>query len=231
MIEHLPSWIYLTFLLTTIITLVFFYYSNGKPKRLMGILVVWGIVQSLLAYHEFYRVTDTIPPRFALVMVPVFATTIYGLFRKQRRWVYANRNLVASTFLHTIRIHVEIVLLYLYLHHTIPDLMTFEGYNFDILAGITAPIMGILFLKKKLSKKALLVWNVIGLLLICCIFLIATLSAELPFQQLAFDQPNRGITYFPFILLPGLVAPIVLYTHLTDILKLRHEIMASKNVG
>lgn len=229
MIEQLPTWIPLLFLVTTVITLVLFYYSNGKPKRLLSILVLWGIVHSILAYNEFYRVTDTIPPRFALVMVPVFATITYGLFPKQLRWVYANRNLKISTFLHTIRIPVEIVLLYLYLHHTIPELMTFEGYNFDILAGITAPIVGVLFIKKKFSKKSLLVWNVIGLFLICCIFLIATLSAELPFQQLAFDQPNRGITYFPFILLPALVAPIVLYMHLSDILKLRQEIGAIKS--
>ena len=50
------------------------------------------------------------------------------------------------------------------------------------------------------------------------------LSSELPFQQFGFEQPNRGINFFPFVLLPATVVPIVIWTHLSDIIKLRKEI-------
>ena len=113
---------------------------------------------------------------------------------------------------------VEVTLLNLYFDGMVPTLMTFEGMNFDVLAGITAPIVGILLLKGKISRVTLLSWNLVGIILVSTILVIGILSAELPFQQFAFDQPNRAVNYFPFILLPATIVSIVFYTHLTDIL-------------
>ncbi len=98
--------------------------------------------------------------------------------------------------------------------------MTFAGRNFDILAGITAPIFDFLFIKNIISKNVMIFWNIISLCLVLFILINGILSAELPFQQFAFDQPNRAIAFFPYILLPATVVPLVVYTHLTDIYKL-----------
>jgi len=119
---------------------------------------------------------------------------------------------------------MEFVLLYLFIYDMIPQLMTFEGRNFDIIAGVTALIVGMLYAKGKVSEKILLVWNVLGLILILFILINGILSAELPIQQFAFEQPNRALNYFPFILLPAIVVPLVIYSHITDIIKLRSEI-------
>ncbi len=119
---------------------------------------------------------------------------------------------------------MEIVLLQLFIHKMIPELMTFEGRNFDIIMGITAPIINFLYIKKWLGKKGLLGWNMIGLCLILFILVNGLLSAELPFQQFGFEQPNKAVTYFPFVLLPATVVPIVVWTHLTDIIKLIKKI-------
>ena len=106
----------------------------------------------------------------------------------------------------------------------IPELMTFEGRNFDIIAGVSAPVIGILFWKNKISKKILLFWNFAALSLVLFILFNAILSAELPFQQFGFNQPNRAILFFPFILLPATIVPIVIHTHILDIIKLIKEI-------
>ena len=99
--------------------------------------------------------------------------------------------------------------------------MTFEGRNFDILAGITAPIMYYLvFVKQSMSKKTLLFWNFACLALLLNIVINAILSAPLPFQQFAFEQPNIAILYFPFNLLPSIVVPVVLFAHLVAIRRL-----------
>ncbi len=60
----------------------------------------------------------------------------------------SKRDVRLSTFLHTVRLPIEIILFKLYLNKMIPQLMTFEGRNFDIVIGITAPIVGYLYLKK-----------------------------------------------------------------------------------
>jgi len=224
MIDNLPAWIKITFTVIVIISILFFYFSNGKPKLLTGLIIFWSVMQSVLAYNDFYQVIETTPPRFAFVLLPTTLLFIYAFLPKQINWAVANRNYKISTFLHTIRIPVEIVLYYLFVHKMIPELMTFEGRNFDILAGITAPIVGFFLLKKKLSKKVVIAWNICSLILVSFILINGLLSAELPIQQFGFDQPNKAVAFFPFVLLPATVVPIVIYTHVIDIIKLKREI-------
>ncbi|MFN5557707.1 MAG: hypothetical protein ACK48F_15940, partial [Chryseotalea sp.] len=108
-----------------------------------------------------------------------------------------------------------------YLAGLIPDLMTFEGYNFDIISGITAPIIYFLyFVKGKISKSIVLFWNFVCLGLLANILTIALFSAKTPFQQFAFEQPNIGVTYFPFVWLPAVIVPIVLFSHIASIQQL-----------
>jgi len=223
MIENLPNWINLLFIVTCMLTIGFFHYSNGKPRNLTLLIIVWSILQSVLAYAGFYHISDTIPPRFALVLLPTTLLMIYGLLPKQQEWFFKARDTRVSTFLHSVRLPVEIVLYQLFVYKMIPELMTFEGRNYDIIMGITAPVIGWMFLREQISKTLLLGWNIIGLFLVLFILFNGILSAELPFQQFGFDQPNRGINYFLFVLLPATIVPIVVWTHLSDILKLRKE--------
>jgi len=231
MIENLPNWIALTFIVTCLLTIGLFHFSNGKPKRLTLLIIIWSVIQSILAYIGFYQITDTIPPRFGLVLIPTTFLIIYGLLPRQQRWFLKQRETKISTFLHSVRLPVEIVLFGLFTHKMIPELMTFEGRNYDILMGITAPIIGYLFMVEKASKKTLLVWNIIGLILVLFILFNGILSSELPFQQFGFEQPNRGINYFPFVLLPATIVPIVIWTHLSDIIKLKKEIKTTPQQG
>lgn len=224
MIENLPIWIDLTFTATCFITISLFHFSNGKPKKLTLLIIIWSIIQSILAYVGFYQNTDTILPRFGLVLLPTTLLIVYGLLSKQQKWVSETRQTQISTFLHSVRLPIEIVLFGLFVNKMIPELMTFEGRNNDILIGITAPIIGWLFLKQKVGKKILICWNIIGLIFVLFIYSNGILSAELPFQQFGFEQPNRAVNYFPFILLPATIVPIIIWTHISDIIKLKKEI-------
>jgi hypothetical protein len=93
--------------------------------------------------------------------------------------------------------------------------MTWDGWNFDIAIGITAALLGLVHLvrKKPLPALAWKIWNLTGLAFLVWIVAIAILSAPLPLQQLAFDQPNVAVLSFPFCLLPALVVPLVFLAH------------------
>jgi len=212
-------------------TVILFYYSNGKPKLLTLLLILWSTIHSLLAFNGFYENTIVTPPRFALVLIPSVFVIIFGLLSKRKEWFLRARETSISTFLHTVRLPVEIVLYGLFINEMVPELMTFEGRNYDIIMGITAPIIGILFLRGSIGRKSLLIWNFIGLVLVLFILINGILSSELPFQQFGFDQPNRAIIYFPFILLPATVVPIVVWTHLSDIIKLRKELRDERAIN
>lgn len=224
MIEQLPNWINLVFLATTMITIGLFHIANNRPWKVTSVIIILAILQSILSYVGFYQKNDGFPPRFVLLLLPSIAMIIYGLRKDSLAWLEKHRNQQWSTFLHIVRIPVEIILLFLFMHDMIPELMTFEGRNFDILAGLTAPIMVFLLAKNKLSRRALAAWNVICLCLVSFIVVNALLSAELPFQQFAFDQPNKAIIYFPFALLPAIIVPIVIHTHISDFILQRRKV-------
>ena len=128
------------------------------------------------------------------------------------------------TLLSIVRIPVELVLFWLFLNKAIPEIMTFEGRNFDILAGISAPIVAYFgFQNGKINKKMLWAWNICCLILLMNIVVIALLAAPVPFQKFTFDQPNIAIINFPFSWLPTFIVPIVLLGHLTSIRKLMRQ--------
>ena len=219
--ENLPIYISIVFLLTTILTAGLFYKATNNSKTTIIILLTWMTLQTFIGLSGFYTVTDTIPPRFLLLVLPP-ALLIIGLFTTSRGRKYIDSlDLKTLTILHTIRIPVEFVLFWLFVNKAVPELMTFEGRNFDIISGLTAPIIFYFgFIKKQIHKKAILLWNFICLGLLINIVANAVLSAPFPFQKFAFDQPNIAVLYFPFNWLPSCVVPLVLLSHLVVIRQL-----------
>ena len=228
MIENLPLYVSLIFLLTALITVSFIYqplqrlsFSIPSAKILMLLLPFWLLFQASLSITGFYLNEQSIPPRlFVFALLPALLT-IALLFIFTRKDLLLRLPLRTLTLLHIIRIPVEIVLFWLFQNGQVPQLMTFEGRNFDILSGITAPIIAWLaFRNGKINRPLLLIWNFFALLLLINIVTNAILSLPSPLQKLAFDQPNIGVLYFPFIWLPSTVVPIVFFSHLVSFYQL-----------
>lgn len=222
--ENLPTYISIVFGLTTILTVGLFYKATNNCKTTMIILLTWLALQTLIGFSGFYTVTDSIPPRFLLLVLPSFLFII-GLFITSKGKQYIDSlDAKTLTILHTVRIPVEIVLFWLFVNKTVPELMTFEGRNFDIISGLTAPIIFYFgFIKKQLDRRIILIWNFICLGLLINIVANAVLSAPFPSQKFAFDQPNIAVLYFPFNWLPSCVVPLVLLSHLATIRQLLND--------
>ena len=216
-----PTYLTATFFICVLFTFYMFGASCKWNKKAMFAIIAWLGVQGVLGLFRFYLELDTIPPRF-IFLVPPTLIVIIVLFISSRGKNFINSlSLKHLTLIHSVRIPVEFCLWWLFLEGVIPQLMTFEGRNFDIIAGITAPLIYyIFFISKKLSRKALLIWNVVSLLLLLNIVFHAILSIPSPFQQMAFEQPNIGILYFPYLWLPCFIVPVVLFSHLVAIRKL-----------
>ena len=227
MIEGLPLYVPIGFLMTTLATVWFLFSaarkageSSGAYKLITFLVPFWLLLTGFLAATGFYREWDSVPPRvatFAVLPAVLFIATLFIFFRP----FVEKLPLGFLTLLHTVRLPVEIVLFWLFQLDQVPILMTFEGWNFDILSGITAPIVyWFAFRNGRVNKTLLIVWNVAALGLLINIVAIAVLSFRSPIQQMAFDQPNVGVTYLPFIWLPAIVVPAVLFSHLAALYKL-----------
>lgn len=219
--ENIPSYISIVFGLTTLLTVGIFYKASGNSKVALLVLLTWLAVQAVIGLSGFYTVTDSVPPRFILLILPP-VVLIIGLFSTSKgRHFIDGLNLKILSILHIVRIPVEMVLFWLFVHKAVPELMTFEGRNYDVLSGLTAPFIFYFgFVKKRLNKKIILIWNFICLGLLLNIVVNAVLSAPFPMQKFAFDQPNIAILYFPFNWLPSCVVPLVLLSHLATIRQL-----------
>jgi len=226
MLTDLPDSLVIIFLLTVILTFLLFINAVRNKPTAAIVLVVWLAVTGILSINKVFQNTSTIPPRLMIVIAPAILFIILLLITKSGRKFTDNIDLKKLTLVHIVRVPVEITLFMLSTHKLIPELMTFAGRNFDILSGITAPIVYFVCFKNSQLKnrKLLLVWNFICLGLLLNIVINALLSAPFPFQQFAFDQPNIAILYFPFTWLPCFIVMIVLYSHLAAIRQLiRHR--------
>jgi hypothetical protein len=216
--EKIPFYIPAVFVATTAITLFLLFRASGNRKQVLTVSLLWLAVQAALGLSDFYLLTGTTPPRFAVAVIPPLMLIVFGFATKRGRAFINRFNTKWLTLLHAVRFPVEMVLLWLFLQKYVPELMTFEGRNFDILSGITAPLVFYFgYVRKKLSRNVLLGWNFLCLVLLFNIVINAILSAPSAFQQFAFDQPNVGVLYFPFIWLPSFIVPAVLFSHLASI--------------
>jgi hypothetical protein len=235
MIENLPVSVSIVFIMTTFLTVGIFLYAikrgayTSTPTKILSFLIpFWLIFQASSAIGGFYLNTEAVPPRLVLFAIFPAIALIILLFIFARANFIERLPLRILTVLHVVRIPVEMVLLWLFQAGMVPQLMTFEGRNFDILAGITAPIIGWLaFRGGKTNRQVLIVWNLLALGLLFNIVLSSALSFPFPFQQIAFEQPNRAVMYFPFIWLPSTIVPIVLFSHLVSL----WQLLRSRNVS
>lgn len=219
--EHLPFFISLCFVLTTFLTLFLFVKATKTFRIFVIISIIWLVTQACLGYFGFYHEVKTKPFRFLLAVPPtILFILVLFISKKGKAWVNT-LDIKALTLVHIVRIPVEFILYGLFVYKMLPELATFSGRNFDILAGISSPFIYYFgFVKSTISRKIIILWNVVCLILLLNIVINALLAVPTSFQQFAFDQPNIAILYFPFIWLPTFVVPVVLFSHLASLYKL-----------
>lgn len=229
--QNLPFYIPVLFIITTLLSFFFIAKAFRFSKTVMAIIPAWLTLQALIAATGFYTNTASLPPRFLVAVVPPFITIILLLSAAKGRQLLDAMPAGTLTLLHVVRVPVEIVLLMLFMHKTIPGIMTFEGRNFDIVSGITAPVVYYFgFVTKKMKPVFIIGWNIFCLLLLVNIVVTAVLSVPFPFQQFGFEQPNVAVLHTPYIWLPCFIVPVVLLSHTVVIRKMIKE-MAGHNTA
>ena len=207
----------ISFLLITAASIGIFYYGTGKNRSIQLPLTIWILVIGMSSYLGFWENTTSFPPRMIILFLCIIGLVVFLIRQIEVTDIHEGW----LTSIHILRIPVELTLLELFLSGQLPEIMTFQGWNFDIVVGITAiPLLVMRWFKVQISPTLLRYWNIFGIVMLAIIVTIAILSAPTPLQQLAFEQPNRAVTQFPYTFLPAVVVPLVFLSHLLTLKRL-----------
>jgi hypothetical protein len=221
MIPNLPLYISLVFLAAVAYTYLITLKASHNHKVVRWGSLLWLIVIAVPALYGFFLATSTMPPRMPILLAPPLIAILIAFNTQKGKAFTDSLDIKLLTWLSLIRIPIEICLFWLFLAGHVPEVMTFEGRNWDILAGVTVPVVAYLYFNRKtLSKKLFLAWNVIGILLLVNSIVYAILAAPSDIQQFGLERPNMAILHFPFVWLASYVAPMVLFSHFVIIRKL-----------
>ena len=223
-----PGYVSAVFILTTFASIGFLLRAaktagiRSLPTNiLVFVLPLWIFFQAILSLGGFYQDVSAMPPPMVLTGVApaVLLIVIYFLFFRTQ--FIERLPLSVLTLVHVVRIPVELVLWWLYQSGQVPRVMTFEGMNFDILSGILAPVVYFIAVRRgNINRGVLIAYNLLGIVLLANIVTIAVMSLPSPMQQMSFEQPNKAVLFFPYVWLPTIVVPIVLFSHLASLWKL-----------
>jgi hypothetical protein len=185
----------------------------GLPIAIGLLVSAWSLSGVMADFSKF-------PFNFMPVLVLPLVVTLYFTFSSGFYEILSNipeQNLIR---LQSFRFFVEILLWMLFIDGILPEQMSFEGRNFDILAGVTAPVVVWMIASNKISKMGLIIWNLLGLGLLSNIVSIAILSTPTPIRIFMNEPANTIVAYFPVSFLPGLLVPLAYTLHLFSLRQL-----------
>lgn len=143
------------------------------------------------------------PPRLLLLLVPILSMAIW-MSRSAYATVMARKFPMRELIgLQSFRILVEIFLNQLRKEGLVPEAMTFHGQNFDILIGISALVLYLVWNRIPNQPVVSRLWNILGLVFLANVVLTGILSAPGPLHVLNLEHPNIAITQFPYVFIPA----------------------------
>ena len=99
-----------------------------------------------------------------------------------------------------------------------PNVMSFTGYNFDIVTGITAIPLAWYVWRRGPSRPLIALWNITGQILLIIIVVVA-FAASPVFRAFGDDQLNIWVTQFPYVWIAVAVGA-ALFGHVVTLRKL-----------
>jgi len=187
---------------------------------LLGLLF-WLATIGVLAHLGFFADFQILPPRLLVGVIPPLILTIILLRSKMFSKVLAHIPMSWLVYVQSFRILMEIILWMGMLAEFVPFQMTFTGFNYDIIVGVTAILGGMVFFGKgRLRRFEAIIWNIFGILLLGIIVAIAIVSTPSPVQVFTNEPANRMVAFVPFIWLPGFVVPFAFAMHLFSLKQL-----------
>jgi hypothetical protein len=191
-----------------------------RAPGLIG-LALWLSYSGTLGASGVIANATIMPPGLFYLLAPTIMLVMFVARSNVGQTIALSVPLWLLTAMESFRLGVELFLHALWLGGQLPQMLTYHGANFDILIGISAPVMAWLIATRRISDQLALTWHVAGIAFLANVALRAALTSPGPFKLLATEVPNMAIGTFPFTFIPGLMVPLALVLHVLAIRALR----------
>lgn len=180
--------------------------------RTAGLVTAWMAATFAVGWSGILLDFDVRPPPAGLLFLATGAVGVaVGASRLGGR-LERGLPLWALVATQAFRLPLELVMHAAADEGTMPVVMSFEGYNYDIVTGITA-ILAAAALYMGAPRWLAAVWNILGFVLLLGIVTIAFLAS--PLVRLWGDaQLNVWVAYAPFTWLPTVMVAAAIAGHI-----------------
>ena len=200
--------------------------SSQRARRdsvLAGVATVaWVAVTFALAASGRLSFTSR-PPTAGIVIVLSLALAVaVGTSRLGLR-LATGLPLAALVGAQAFRFPLELLLHRAYREGLMPVQMSYSGFNFDILTGLSAIVVAVWLARKPGSIVVARVWNAGGTVLLVNILTIAVLSTPTPLRVFHNEPANDWIAHAPWVWLPTVFVVAAIIGHVLVFRRLRSE--------
>ena len=173
---------------------------------LVALLLVGAMGGSLaLAMNEsLARFDAAVAPFLPLTAGCIALWVVIALSRVGR--ALAALPLAALIAFHVFRLPLELMMHAAANAGVMPRQMSYSGWNFDIVTGITAALLAPLVAFGGVTRSALVAWNALGSALLLVIVAVAIVSSP-PWLAFGAERANTWVAYAPFVWLPTVLVP------------------------
>jgi hypothetical protein len=192
------------------------YLRPGYRARFIAGFGGWVVFAAALGVSGILANATLRPPAIVYVFIPTVALVAF-LARSRAGAVIASSIPVAVLMgAESLRIIVELFLERLWHAGQLPRMLTFHGANFDILIGISAPVVAVLYVRHAIDTRAALIWNVVGIVSLANVVVRNVLISP-AIHLISTEVPNAAIGSFPYSFIPTLIVPLALALHVLAI--------------
>lgn len=184
------------------------------PVRVVVRIAFWLWFIAALLVGRMLLLQRLAPPAIPALVFGLAGLTLYLYFRVPalRDWV-DSLDLRSIVLLHSTRF-VGIYFLILYQRGELPRDFAVNGGIGDIVVAASALVVALAPLTDAIRQRALVIWNVVGLV---DILLVAATAARLNLEN---PLQMRALTHLPLSLLPTFLVPLIIATHVIMFVRL-----------
>lgn len=183
---------------------------------------LWLIYTAMLAKTGFLlQHTQDLPPGIAAILFPMIAFLIWVGRSKKIMPATAKFSVAVIAGFQFFRVFVEFAIYRLSEAGLIPEVMTWNGRNFEIGVALTAPIIWwLLKVGGEQNRKIAVYWNWAGVttLLIVVVHGILTVPSRFRVDQLGSE--NTAVLMYPYVWIPSFFVLIAAASHIWMLRKL-----------